>query len=301
MKLNIINKEFANNQDVDDFLVTSGRVIPKLSGYIYEHKITLRTIKDIENLIINKSYPDIIKKAIKDCKVGYATCRFDFGDLIHIPIDLQEKLLHFQEKIFNDVTIQLIGNNFNDFQDLFIYAKTNIKLPMASLVDTKIPRRDIENSLIIIGSSDIDYTKWIYGKFTTHLLKYITIRNKMKEIGKPYLLIGCDKRCGIEQYRNIAVSTIAMKHFGFYGCCRDYIDTSNRKKKGFPLDGTDTFDKTKWEWTKRFTKDYRLVRQNNFNDLNRELNNITQQAINQRPQFGKLLRHLSQLETQLSS
>jgi len=298
-RLNGLKKEFVNNAYMADFVATNGKVIPDFSGYAYEHKYHLQTLNKIQNLINNKQqHIKEMKKQLSDCKISYATCRFYFRDL-DVSLDTQKELLKLQTEIFSDVTVQMVNFDLANFKSLLDFAKS-LDMPISTLIDLKQRHEDelIDTVKFIAAErNNITYTKWIYGKMDSWLRKYKIVRDTMNRIEMPKVLVGCDKRCGIENFKEIIVPMVALAHFGFNASCMDYSEKTTKSRGRF-TPSTDVFNSSRWEYEKQPLIDYRSIRISNLKEINKAIDSINLQEIAKRPRVQALFQKLVKLEAQ---
>lgn len=307
MKKSIFSRkeEIVNDKHIEDWLISNGSIIPNFNGRIYEKKIFLKTPQDIKNLIREKQHH---KKTINDLKnstgVYHTTCRFNFGDMSTISPKLQEQLVDFQAEVFDDITISVIGNDITNFQAILDYAINQYpNKATATWIDinnTKTTIDDYHNT-IARKATEISYLKYEYKKISTWLQNYIKIKQAMIKYELPGMLTGCNKRSGMDNSKNIAVSIIAVGICGFKSTCLDV----KPPKKGFPR-ATDVFNAQSWEYdahpvgsaplsipTALARQEYRVARLSNLELVNTELVRMNNAAITQRNMVANLFQNLA--------
>lgn len=81
----------------------------------------------------------------------------------------------------------------------------------------------------------------------------------------PYILTGCYKRCGIENFKDVDVSVIARGFFGFKKTSTKYWYSNG---KGFSPN-MDKFSPQTWEWERHKNEDYRNSRLRDLVELHK--------------------------------
>lgn len=282
--------ETANNNHLRDFILSNGVVMQDFSGMDLEYTYFLRSESEVENFIKNRQQYLKDLQGVKDnLKFDKVTCKFIFGK--YQPSEqIQKQLIDFQSKVCDEIIVQMIDRDLETFRKIYDYAHTKYDKPLVTLVDIRL-----HPSVLIAVSGFItevkpSSTKWNYGKFDTFIDRYRLVSSDMQNLGIPYILTGCNKRCGIENFRDVCVSVIAQGFFGFKKSCIKYWYSNG---KGFSPN-MDKFNPNSWEWEKQKNDDFR---NNRLRDLV-ELHNtkISDSEIQKRGKVKQLFENLQQVK-----
>lgn len=112
----------------------------------------------------------------------------------------------------------------------------------------------------------------------------------MQELGIPYILTGCNKRCGIENFKDICVSVIAQGFFGFKKSCIKYWYSNG---KGFSPN-MDKFNPNSWEWEKHKNDDFRNSRLRDLVELHKT--KVSDSEIQKRKKVKQLFENLKEMK-----
>lgn len=288
----------ANNNQIKDWIDTGRAQRINFSGKTLELKYFLKTETILKRFLATKTNIlnniQDIKKQLKFIKV---ICRFYFGD--YEPSEtLQKQLVDFQKGVFDEITVQMIKDEFDVFKRVLDYAINTSEEDISTLVDIGLGTvllSQVNAHLISVRPAN---TRWIARKISSYIDRYRLISTDMKRAGIDYHATSCQKRCSTKHrnFENIDMSTALKRAFGFKGCCLDYRpankDKKTGKKKGFPV-GMDKFDVTSYEWKIVKNQVYQSSRLSDYFNLDRA--NISNQAISQRPRFNQFLRYLETL------
>ena len=289
--------QIANNNQVEDWIATGRAQRINFSGKTLELKYFLKTETILKSFLTTKTNVlNNIQNIKKQLKFSKVICRFYFGD--YEPSEtLQKQLIDFQKGVFDEITVQIIKDEFGVFKRVLTYAITSGK-DVSTLVDIGLETAllsQIDAHLISIRPAN---TRWIARKISSYIDRYRLVSTDMQEAGIDYHATSCQKRCSTKHrnFENIDMSIVLKKAFGFKGCCLDYRPSPKSKKtgkkKGFPV-GMDKFDVASYEWKTVKNQGYQSSRLSDYFNLDRA--NISNQAISQRPRFNQLLQYLRTL------
>lgn len=284
--------EIANNNQILDFRKSGGNTIIDFSGKTLEIKYFLRTPSEIATFLGQvKHYATEVTKIRKNLKFGRIWCRFDFGKQ-QVSEQLQKQFIDSQDGVFDEITVQLVGDDLLVFERILDYARIKEK-PISVLADLVLHINTLETLKGIISNKRPASTRWKYRKMDTFIRKYRYIAASMQELLIPYYLTACNKRCSIENFKDVAAAIVARGFFGFKGCCLDYKVPKEKGKKGFAIN-MDSFNKKTYLWDSLpNTGDYRLVRMDNFSKL--DVVKTSSSEINQRIKVKGLFDKLKKL------
>ena len=281
--------QIRNNNHVEDFLLSDGKVVTDLSGKSVELKYFLRDETTLREFLAN----DSIKKQVKDLKVrsklSKIICRFFFKD--YAPsLELQKKLIFFQKQVFDEVTVHMVKDNFGDLKTLYGYALSNTKKPISTLIDLKLSPSLLIQVVEYLGTVRPANTRWVYRELKSHIYQFAIVSKFMQASGIDAYITGCRKIYGGDtEFRNIDVSTILKGFFKFKGCCLDHRPR-NKGRGGFPIR---VFKEENYEWVELKLKDYRASRLEDF--LKMDAVNPTQEEIDSREKVKRLFKTLEAL------
>jgi len=257
--------EIANNNIVEDWELSGKIEKIVFTDNILELKIPLYSENEINKFIQDtEKTKSRIAKIKSEMKFKKVICRFDFGDF-EPSEELQKKLAQLQDKIFDEVTIQMIEGDFNTFKSVLEDSKVKLNKPIATLIDLNQHPEDLNEYCKYLLIFKPVNTRWIYHKIDTSLQKYRVIAGMMTKENIEYFLTGCRLRCSIKNFENIAISIIAKFYFGFKGCCQEYhpLKKNKTKRKGFSPT-MDYFNPKTCEFERIPNKDYRKNRIGNL-------------------------------------
>ncbi|GAI57699.1 unnamed protein product, partial [marine sediment metagenome] len=171
------------------------------SGKTLELKYSLKTKTILKHFLttkknVMKNVQDI-KKYLKFSKV---ICKFYLGDYIPTEI-LQKKLVDFQKGVFDEITVQMIKDEFDVFKRVLDYAMNTSEEDVSTLVDVRLETAllsQIDTHLISVRPAN---TRWIARKISSYIDRYRLISTDMQKAFIEYYASGCQKRCSIK-HRN---------------------------------------------------------------------------------------------------
>lgn len=132
-----MTEEHANLYQVYDYRNSARTVTIDFTKNSLEMKYFIKTPEDLKNFLENLDfYKNEILAIRKDLKFKFIICRFDFGKQKVSKEDMK-KLIDFQYKTFNEITIQKINGNNILFKELLKYASDKYKFPISTLTDIK--------------------------------------------------------------------------------------------------------------------------------------------------------------------
>jgi len=288
--------QYANNNQVEDFLQSNGAVIQDFSGKSLEMKYPLKSENNLKKFLENKSS---IKRQIEEIKnklkFSKIICKFDFGN--HQPsLELQKHLIQFQEDIFDEINVQMIKDDFDDFKEVHDYAINNTKKPISTLIDSNLNPALLSEINLHLAENTPANTRWLYHKFDSYMDRFRFISTSMEELGIDFYLTGCNKRYGGKsEFRDIDVSTICKGYFGFKGCCLDYRPANKDRKKGQKgfAPNMDYFEEKSYEWESTKNNNYRDNRLRDFIKLDKV--NPIKKEIEVRQKVKRLFQNLGTL------
>lgn len=282
--------QIANNKHVEDFLLSGGKVVTDLSGKSVEIKYFLRNETALKAFLAN----DAIKKELRDVKeksrISKIICRFFFWD--YVPsLELQKKLILFQTEVFDEVTVQMVQNNFDSFKTLYGYALSNTEKPISTLIDLKLSPSLLIQIVEYLGTVRPANTRWVYRQLKSHIDRFVIVSKFMQASGIDAYITGCRKIYGGDtEFRNIDVSTILKGFFKFKGCCLDHR-LPNKGRGGFSIR---VFKEENYEWVElKKIKDYRASRLEDLVKMDGV--NPTQEEIASREKVKRLFKTLETL------
>jgi len=249
----IIKLEVANNNQIDDWLKSDKTQKIDFSGDTLELKYFFKSERVLKSFLeIRNKVSESVREIKKELGFSKIFCRFDFGS--YIPSEnLQKKLADFQYGIFDDITIQMIDDDFSTFKNIIKYAGEK-EYKISTLVDLVLGAPmliQIINYLISLRS--LSNTRWKYRKIDTYIDRYRLISSMLQEKGIDCYIVGCRKRCNIhyKECENISISVILRSFlFNFKGCCLEYNplkkDADGKKRRFIP--SWNKFDKSTYEW-----------------------------------------------------
>jgi len=290
--------QIANNNQVEDWIATGRAQRINFSGKTLELKYFLKTETILKSFLTTKTNVlNNIQNIKKQLKFSKVICRFYFGD--YEPSEtLQKQLIDFQKGVFDEITVQIIKDEFDVFKRVLDYAINTSEEDVSTLIDIGLETAllsQIDTHLILVRPAN---TRWIARKISTYIDRYRLVSTDMQKAGIDYHASSCQKRCSIKHrnFENIDMSTVLKRAFGFKSCCLDYrpsIESKKTgKKKGFPV-GMDKFDIASYEWKTVKNQGYQSSRLSDYFNLDRT--SISNQAITQRPRFNQLIQYLRTL------
>jgi len=287
--------QYANNNQVEDFLQSNGAVIQDFSGKSLEMKYPLKSENGLKKFLENKSsIKRLVEEIRKNLKFSKIICRFYFGEY-QPTLELQKRLILFQKDIFDEINVQMIEDNFDDFKIVYDYAINNTEKPISTLMDSILnPALLLQINSYLVENTPAN-TRWLYHKFNSNMDRFRLISNYMQKLNINFYLTGCNKRYGGEtEFKDIDVSTICKGYFGFKGCCLDYRPANKDRKgqKGF-APNMDNFEEKSYEWETIKNDDYKNNRLRDFIKLD-GINPIKKE-IEIRQRVKRLFQHLDTL------
>lgn len=289
----------ANNNQLEDML--NGNVTVEVStttDNMLELTFFLKSNKSIESFLSNatalKDTVDVAKKRMGFSKVF---CRLKFGDL-NPSDEVQKDLIALQGKVFDYITVEVKGSQFESSKELLQYARSLKSKPVSAVVDLKESNIKLSQMIHHLVEFKPENIRFAYHKVSSYYDRYIVVRSLL--IGKEirYYAIDCSKRCGLRyddvDGRDFATPVILKAAYGFVGCCTRYQPAARNKqgkKIGYASPEIYRFNKKTYEYEKIPNKDYRTHRTEDFFNLNKI--DLSESAINARPKLKLLLAHLA--------
>jgi len=265
--------EISNNNVIGDLLSNSNvKLEVNFNGRYLELKVFLEKEENISSFLKSK---DTLKERVNKIRSQFGFrkiwLRIYFGKETNIEDDKIKSLIDLQFGIFDEVTVQKVGRNIEQFKKFLEYAINKYNGKVSVILDAKEREQELLETLNLLDDLTPLNMRFLYGKFSTHLQNYLLITGKMRVLKLPYYLVACQKRCGIKdtgnkEATNVAISVIAKnKLFGFSGCCQDYIpaEKRNNNHKGFATH-TDIFNPNTGIWEKhKVRKNFKGIRLEN--------------------------------------
>ena len=287
--------QIANNKHVEDFWISGGTVMPDFSGKVLELKYSLSDEAEVNEFLGNKNSTHTeVKQAKHKLNFSKIICRFFFSN--YVPsLELQKQLILLQKDIFDEVTVQMVKDNFDDLKTLYGYALNNTEKPLSTLIDPKLSPSLLLQVVEYLGTVRPVNTRWVYHKLSSHIDRFRIVSNTMQELGIDAYVTNCRKRyAGDTEFKNMDVSTILKGYFKFKGCALDCNSKNNKegKKKGFAPD-MDLFDEKTYEWIKVKNEDYRGNRLRDFVKLDGI--NPNKEELDKRDKVKRLYQRLEKL------
>lgn len=291
--------QYFNNTQINDWESSKRTALIDFTGKALEYIYFVRTEKEFNDLLNikpteKKKFQDI-RKILKFSKI---ICRFFFGN--YKPnLEQQKKLIDFQLDIFDELSVQLVKTQFQNFKQLYEYAKTK-DIPISTVADVSLSLNNLKETCKYMIEIKPANTRWIQRKIDSYYQHYLVISRTLKNAGMDYYLVSCDKRCSIKvkDFNDIAIPIIARGHFEFKGCCFNYQQPPKqpKNKKPFFPDTMDQFDLSDYKYKKVKNKDYKRSRANDVDNLGKA--DVSKKAIDQRDSVKQLFQHLKGLEKQ---
>lgn len=284
--------EISNNNQIIDFRKSGGNTTIDFSGKTLEIKYFLRTSNELATFLgqLAQHIAEInqIRNSLKFSKIW---CRFDFGKQ-QISEQVQKKLIDVQDGSFDEITVQLVGDDLSVFERVLDYAISKEK-PVSVLADLVLHINTLEALIGIISNKRPTSTRWKYHKIDTFIRKYRYVSASMQELLVPYYLTACNKRCSIKNFEEVAAAIVARGFFGFKGCCLDYKAPKKKGQRVF-VKSVDSFNENTYLWDKLSNnQDYRQTRMESFNKLNSA--NVSNSEIKKRKKVKGLFDKLKKL------
>lgn len=279
-----------NNNHLRDFILSNGAVMQDFSGMDLEYTYFLRNKKELEQFFLNaQQYLKDLSEMKTKLNFNKINCKFVFGK--YQPSEqMQKKLIDFQSKVCDEITTQMVGRDLETLRKIYDYANTKYDKPLVTLVDIRLHPSALMAVSNFIAEMQPNSTKWNYGKIDTFIDRYRLISKDMEDLGIPYILTGCNKRCGIENFRDVAVSIIAEGFFGFKKSCIRYWYSSG---KGFSPN-MDKFNPNSWEWEKHKNEDFRNSRLRDLVELHKT--KVSDSEIQKRKKIRQLFENLKKMK-----
>ncbi|MFH1972787.1 MAG: hypothetical protein ABIJ18_04900 [archaeon] len=261
--------QVANNYQVEDFLRIEKDARQDCSGKTLEMKYNVRTKEEILNLLSNKgTIKKQIEQAKSELKFDVILCRFFFKDYFPT-IKEQKELTDFQIDIFDQISVQMLGEEFEDFKIIYEYTRNKTNKGISTVIDTKLKSILLIQVMDYIVKNQPTSSRWIYRKIESNLDRYHIINRNMPKVDIPFYLVGCTKRFGGKtEFKNLDISTLGKAIFGFNGCCLDYRPTIAQKGKKRFVPMMDSFNEKSYEWEKIKNEEYKKERTKIYLKLN---------------------------------
>lgn len=284
--------EYANNSHIRDFKSSSGSVIQNFSGKGLEYTYFLRNKKEMKNFLEN--IPNHIRGVLeikKKLKFSKTRANFKFGEQEEISFDVWKKIIDFQAKVFDEITIKLVREDFETMKKAFEYSNNNYEKPISLFLDVGLRNPMLVELINYFKQVTPSNTIWKYRKIDTNIEKYRFISKNLTELNISYSLSECNKRCSIKGFEEISISAVAKTYFGFKDCCMNY--PYPKKDKRFPQKKLDKFRLKTYSWGKQDKGDYYSKRLIDFVNLNKIKK--SKEEIEKREQLKRLFEHLDKL------
>jgi len=278
--------EIANNNHLRDFILSNGAVMQDFSGMDLEYTYFLRNKKEVEHFLENRQqYFKDIQGVKKNLNFDKVSCKFTFGK--YQPSEqIQKQIIDFQSKVCDEIIVQMVGRDLETLRKIYDYAYSKYDKPLVTLVDIGLHPTILMATFGFIEEVKPNSTKWDYRKIDTFINRYWLVSEYMQGLGIPYILTGCNKRCGIENFRDVCVSVIAQGFFGFQKTCTKYWYSSG---KGFSPN-MDKFNPETWEWERHKNEDYRNSRLRDLIELHKT--KFSESEIQKREKVKQLFENL---------
>jgi len=200
--------------------------------------------------------------------------RFRFGKFKPKKED-QIELLEFQNKYFDELSIQIIGNKFDEFKEVMNYALSNYSKSISPVIDTKFGIALLNQIFNYLKPLPLKNIRWIYHKLTMTYNTYNFLSILIKKDNKKHYLVDCSRRSGlvfkILNVRDFSTLVLLKELFDFDGLClRHYFPVKNKDGKiiGYSDDYVWKLNSETFFYERVKDKEFRLNRSSEYEIMN---------------------------------
>jgi len=288
--------QIGNNTQVVDFLKGMRFENSNLKDNFMELSFEVNSLKKL-NFFLQKG--DFIKGLVSASKkMGYkkVIARFRFGKFSPTK-DQQIELLKIQDIYFDELSIQIIGNKFDEFKEVMDYALDSFSKNISPVIDTKLGIVLLGQIFDYLKSLQIKNVRWIYHKLTITYSTYNFLSDLIRKDNKKHYLVDCSRRSGLVfkdlNVRDFSTLILLKELFNFDGfCLRHYFPIRNKDGKiiGYSDGYLWKFNPKTFSYEKVKDKEFRLNRISEYKTMNNLLNEDKLEI----PVLSKIIKNLEQ-------
>jgi len=271
--------QIGNNNQVEDFLKGIKFENSNLNKNFIELTFEINS-KKMLNLFLEKG--DFIKKLVlasKEMGYGKVIARFRFGKFVPTK-DNQIELLNIQNSYFDELSVQLIEDKFDEFKELIDYSLNSFSKNISPVIDTNLGIALVKQIFDYLKPLKFENVRWIYHKLTITYSNYKFLSSLIEKDNKNHYLVDCSRRSGLVfkdlNIRDFSTLILLKELFNFDGfCLRHYFPVKDKNGKiiGFPDGNLWEFNSKTFFYEKIKSKEFRLNRSKEYELMNNLLLN----------------------------
>ncbi len=288
--------QIGNNTQVGDFLKGVKFENSELDKNFMELSFDINSLDKLK-LFLQKG--EFIQKMVSDSKkMGYkkVIARFKFGKFVPTKDD-QIQLLETQNLYFDELSIQLIGDKFDEFKEIMNYSLNSFSRNISPVIDTKFGIVLLKQIFDYMKPLEFENVRWVYHKLTLTYSNYKFLSSLIKEDNKKHYLVDCSRRSGLVlkdlDIRNFSTLILLKKLFNFDGfCLRHYFPVRNKEGEivGYSDGHIWKLNSDTFFYERIKDKEFRLNRSNEYEAINNLLP-INELSV---PLLSKIVKNLEE-------
>ncbi|MDD4050244.1 MAG: hypothetical protein PHX47_04555 [Candidatus ainarchaeum sp.] len=286
-----------NNTQVEDFLKEG---IKFENSTLNKHLIELSfEINSLDRLKLFLQKKEFIKRLVSASKeIGYnkVVARFRFGKFKPTKQN-QIELLKIQNDYFDELSIQLMGDKFDEFKELIDYSLSSFSKKVSPVIDTNLGVILLKQIFDYLKPLKFENVRWIYHKLTITYSNYKFLNYLIKKDNKKHYLVDCSRRSGLVfkdlNIRDFSTLILLNELFDFDGfCLRHYFPVKNKDGKiiGFSDGHVWKFNQNTFFYERVKSKEFRLNRSREYETMN---NLLLKDKLNI-PLISKIIKNLEE-------
>jgi len=272
-------QQVGNNTQVEDFLKGIKFEDSKLNNNFIELSFEIKSLDKLKSFL---KKGDFVKRLVSDSKkMGYKKVipKFRFGKFKPIKED-QIKLLDFENKYFDELSVQIIGSKFDEFKEVMSYALDSYSKNISPVIDTKLGIALLDQIFSYLKPLPLKNVRWIYHKLTITYSTYNFLSLLIKKDNKKHYLVDCSRRSGLVfkdlNIRDFSTLVLLKELFDFDGfCLRHYFPIRNKEGKivGYSDGYVWKLNAETFFYERIKDREFRLNRSNEYETMNDLLTN----------------------------
>ncbi len=276
--------QLGNNTQVEDFLKEGIKFEnSNLNENLIELSFEINSLNKLKLFLQNREFIKKLVSASKEMGYNKVVARFRFVKFIPTK-ENQIELLKVQNDYFDELSIQLIGDKFDEFKDIVNYSLDSFSKKVSPVIDTNFGVVLLKQIFDYLKPLKFNNVRWIYHKLTITYSNYKFLNSLIKKDNKKHYLVDCSRRSGLVfkdlNIRDFSTLILLKELFDFDGfCLRHYFPVKNKDGKivGYSDGNLWKFNQATFFYEKVKSREFRLNRSNEYETMNNLLdsNNLS--------------------------
>ncbi len=267
--------QLGNNTQVEDFLKEGIKFENSdLNKNLMELSFEINSLDRLKLFLQKREFIEKLVSASKEIGYTKVVARFRFGNFKPTKQN-QIELLKIQNDYFDELSIQLIGDKFDEFKEIIDYSLNSFSKKVSPVIDTNFGVVLLKQIFDYLKPLKFENVRWIYHKLTITYSNYKLLNSLIKKDNKKHYLVDCSRRSGLVfkdlNIRDFSTLILLKELFDFDGfCLRHYFPVRDKNGKivGFPDGHIWKFNQKTFFYERVKSKEFRLNRSSEYEVMN---------------------------------